>query len=101
MAPDGDGFRRVVASPEPGEIVEARTIALLVHAGVLVVCAGGGGIPVTSDDGVLRGVEAVVDKVAAALLARRARAQALLLLTDAAAIVRGERGTVVARDPAR
>ena len=83
VARDGDGFRRVVASPRPCDIVEAGTIALLVDAGVLVVCAGGGGIPVMSEDGVLSGVEAVVDKdLAAELLARRTGAQALLLLTD-------------------
>lgn len=83
VAADGDRFRRVVASPEPCGIVEAGTIALLVNAGVLVVCAGGGGIPVASDGDVLSGVEAVVDKdLAAELLARRTGAQALLLLTD-------------------
>jgi len=80
----GGGFRRVVASPPPREIVEFNVIRILVSAGVLVICAGGGGIPVVkAADGVLRGVAAVVDKdLTAALLATRLEADALLLLTD-------------------
>lgn len=91
LAPDGDGFRRVVASPEPGEIVELTTIGLLVDAGVLVVCAGGGGIPVAAGrDGALHGVEAVIDKdLAAERLASSLHAEALLLLTDVSAVERG------------
>jgi carbamate kinase len=86
IARDGDRHRRVVASPEPRSIVELSTIRLLVEAGVLVVCVGGGGIPVMVDrDGLLHGVEAVVDKdLAAALLARGLKADALLMLTDVA-----------------
>jgi carbamate kinase len=85
---DGPYRRRVVPSPEPRSIVELQTIRLLVRAGVLVVCTGGGGIPVVVDrDGRLRGVEAVVDKDrAAALLALGLGADALLLLTDVAAV---------------
>ena len=85
---DGRHWRRVVPSPEPTAIVELATIRLLVDTGVLVVCAGGGGIPVAVDrDGRLRGVEAVVDKDrAAALLAEGLQAQALLLLTDVDAV---------------
>lgn len=88
VAPDGAGFRRVVASPEPLRILELRTIRLLVDSGVIVVCAGGGGIPVAIDDaGAARGIEAVIDKdLAAALLARELGADALLLLTDVAAV---------------
>jgi len=88
VAPDGDAFRRVVASPEPRRILELATIRLLVEAGVTVVCCGGGGIPVALDpDGAIRGVEAVIDKdLAAALLARALGADALLLLTDVAAV---------------
>jgi carbamate kinase len=84
VAPDGDGVRRVVASPEPQAILELSTIRLLVDAGVLVICAGGGGIPVTvATDGRVTGVEAVVDKdLSASLLARRLEAHMLVLLTD-------------------
>ena len=85
IAPDGvAGWRRVVASPAPRDIVELRTIRLLVDAGVLVVCVGGGGIPVVVEaGGRLRGVEAVIDKDrASALLAQRLHADALLILTD-------------------
>jgi carbamate kinase len=99
VAPDGAFWRRVVASPEPRSIVELQTIRLLVNAGVLVVCAGGGGIPVVVDrDGRLRGVEAVVDKDrAAALLAAGLGADALLMLTDVNAVQLGY-GTAGARD---
>ena len=91
VAPDGNGFRRVVASPDPREILELETIRRLVDAGVLVVCSGGGGIPVVVDDsGRVRGVEAVIDKdLAAALLAERLGAEALLMLTDVPAVVSG------------
>lgn len=87
---DGGGFRRVVASPEPTGIVELGTIRLLVEAGVLVICVGGGGIPVVVDEaGGLRGVEAVIDKdLSAALLARLLGADLLLLLTDVPAVER-------------
>jgi len=98
IAPDGDRWRRVVASPEPRAIVELDTIRLLCDAGVTVVCSGGGGIPVTVDhDGRLRGVEAVIDKdLAATLLAEGLGADALLLLTDVAAVMT-EWGTPTAR----
>jgi carbamate kinase len=91
LAPDGDGVRMVVASPEPRAILELATIRLLIGAGVLVVCAGGGGIPVTiTAEGALHGVEAVVDKDrAAALLAEQLDADALLLLTDVPRVVAG------------
>ena len=91
IAPDGARWRRVVASPEPIGIVELETVRLLVAAEVLVVCAGGGGIPVTiGPEGGLRGVEAVIDKdLAAALLAELLGAHVLLLLTDVGAVVRG------------
>lgn len=91
LAPDGDGVRRVVASPEPRAILELATIRLLIGAGVLVICAGGGGIPVTiTAEGAIHGVEAVVDKDrAAALLAEQLGADALLLLTDVPRVVAG------------
>jgi carbamate kinase len=84
IAPDAGHWRRVVASPEPHQIVELQTIRTLVKAGVLVVCVGGGGVPVRVDEhGALHGVEAVIDKDrSAALLARELQADALLLLTD-------------------
>jgi carbamate kinase len=88
IAPDGDAFRRVVASPEPLSILELPTIQLLVQADTLVICAGGGGIPVAiAPSGGIRGVEAVIDKdLAAALLAIALNADALLLLTDVDAV---------------
>ena len=102
VRPDGPHWRRVVPSPEPRSIVELPTIRLLVEAGVLVVCVGGGGIPVVVDrDGLLHGVEAVIDKDrAAALLAYGLGADALLLLTDVAAIER-DHGTPDAAPLAR
>lgn len=84
MARDGDALRRVVPSPVPRDIVEIGTIRLLLAAGVIVVCVGGGGIPVVVDaEGALRGVEAVIDKdLASGLLAELLAADALLILTD-------------------
>lgn len=88
IAQDGDKWRRVVPSPKPLEIPDLRVLRLLLDQGVVVICAGGGGIPVLRrDDGSLIGVEAVIDKDAAsALLARQLDADALLLLTDVDAI---------------
>jgi carbamate kinase len=98
VAEDGASWRRVVASPEPQRIVELRTIRLLVDAGVLVVCVGGGGVPVRVDEhGAMHGVEAVIDKDrSAALLARELDADALLLLTDVPCVER-DHGTDRAR----
>lgn len=78
------GWRRVVASPEPLEIVEAAAIRALVDDGTIVIAAGGGGIPVAhGPDGSLRGVPAVVDKdLASALLAADVGADHLIVLTD-------------------
>ena len=85
------GFRRVVASPDPKEIVEAGAIEALLDAGVIVVAAGGGGIPVVQrEDGGVEGVAAVVDKdLASSLLAVDLRAELLLLLTDVDRVERG------------
>lgn len=85
---DGEGWRRAVPSPMPRHIREIETIRLLLDSGVIVVCAGGGGIPVArSSDGGWRGVEAVIDKDhASALLAEALGADALLLLTDVPAV---------------
>jgi carbamate kinase len=84
----GAGFRRAVPSPEPLAIVELRTIKRLSEGGVVVICAGGGGIPVRCDaDGALRGVDAVIDKDrSAALLATLLGADLLLYLTDVPAV---------------
>ena len=89
MAADGDRWRRVVASPEPLEIIEIHTIRRLVESAI-VVCAGGGGIPVVrADDTRLAGVEAVIDKdLTSALLAAQLDADALLLLTDVDGVFR-------------
>ena len=80
------GWRRVVASPEPKSVVDSPAIHALAGAGFVVVCAGGGGIPVTDDgrDGAaLRGVEAVIDKdLTAAILAVELDADTLVIATD-------------------
>lgn len=77
------GYRRVVASPEPLEIVEEPVIRTLVDSNVVVVTLGGGGIPVVRHDQRLSGVEAVVDKdLASALLATRLRVDWFVLSTD-------------------
>jgi len=85
---DGAGWRRVVPSPAPLRILEARVISLLVEQGVTVICAGGGGIPVIQGaDGNEIGVEAVIDKDhASALLAGLIGADGLIMLTDVAAV---------------
>jgi carbamate kinase len=78
------GFRRLVASPTPTEVVEAAAIKAMVEDGILVIACGGGGIAVAEDgDGRLHGVSAVVDKdLAAALLASDLGARGLLVLTN-------------------
>jgi carbamate kinase len=80
----GRGYRRVVPSPRPINLVEGEVILRLFSAGVIVIAAGGGGVPVVvGPGGTLRGVEAVVDKDrTAALLARIVGADDLLILTD-------------------
>jgi carbamate kinase len=90
MEPAEGGSRRSVPCPEPLAIVELRTIQRLVSAGVVVICAGGGGIPVACDpQGALTGVEAVIDKDrSAALLASLLGADLLLYLTDVPSVVK-------------
>jgi carbamate kinase len=84
--PDGDSWRRVVPSPKPKRIFEIRPIRWLLDQGVVVVCAGGGGVPTMfspDDEGSLIGVEAVIDKdLASELLAREVGAELLVLATD-------------------
>jgi carbamate kinase len=84
VAADGDRWRRVVASPEPQRIVELHAVRTLLDAGVVVVCGGGGGIPVVDGpDGHRLGVEAVIDKdLTAALIATELGADRLVVLTD-------------------
>ncbi|WP_042357417.1 carbamate kinase [Bacillus rubiinfantis] len=78
----GRGYRRVVASPKPIKIVEKEAIEALLEKNVTVITAGGGGIPVTEENGRLEGVEAVIDKdFASALLAAEIQADYLFILT--------------------
>ena len=88
VAADGDYFRRVVPSPQPAGILEFQTIRLLAGEGTVVICAGGGGVPViVGARGQTRGVEAVIDKdLAASLLARKLGADRLIILTDVDAV---------------
>ncbi|HVP02745.1 MAG TPA: carbamate kinase [Solirubrobacteraceae bacterium] len=84
VRPDGDRWRRVVPSPEPRRIVQLEVIRRLVADGVIVVCVGGGGVPVArTDGGRCQGVEAVIDKdLASSLLAVDLGADMLILATD-------------------
>jgi carbamate kinase len=94
--PDGDSMRRVVPSPLPKRVFGIETIEWLLERGCVVICAGGGGIPVAYvDEPVpagkrLVGVEAVIDKdLASALLAADLKAEVLAIVTDVAAVYRG------------
>lgn len=89
MKADGKYFRRVVGSPKPQRIVETRIIRTLIEAGAVVVCAGGGGIPVVRDErGMRKGVEAVIDKdLTASVLAEAIEADFLMILTDVPAVL--------------
>ncbi|WP_299869662.1 carbamate kinase [uncultured Roseobacter sp.] len=88
---DGAHFRRTVPSPRPKRILELDVIRLLLDQGVVIICAGGGGIPVVQkDDGTMIGVEAVIDKDhASGLLARALEADAFLMLTDVEGVYSG------------
>ncbi|MFB7441705.1 carbamate kinase [Streptomyces mirabilis] len=92
IAADTTGWRRVVPSPAPERILETDTVHELLNSGTLVICAGGGGIPVTADQdtGALTGAEAVIDKdLTAALLAEDLKADFLLILTDVPCVYAG------------
>ena len=90
VKPDGEFWRRVVGSPTPKRVVETRLIRLLLESGAIVICAGGGGVPVVRNvQGLLEGVEAVVDKdLTTSVLAEALDADALLVLTDVAHVSR-------------
>ena len=86
VKPDGDKYRRVVASPRPRRIFEIRPITWLLEKGSVVICAGGGGIPTMYDPErkrTLQGIEAVIDKdLCSALLATQLDADLLVIATD-------------------
>jgi len=87
VKPDGRHWRRVVPSPDPKEIIQLGAIRRLVDGGFLVVCVGGGGVPVIAVSGGHAGVEAVIDKdLASALLAVGLKADVLVLATDVDAV---------------
>jgi carbamate kinase len=84
------GYRRVVPSPRPLEIIERSVIEKLVASGTIVITVGGGGIPVVRERETLTGVEAVVDKdLASSVLARDLHAERLIILTDVDAVYKG------------
>jgi carbamate kinase len=86
----GRGWRRVVPSPQPLEVLELEAVRTLLESGALVVAAGGGGIPVVPRDGRYDGVDAVIDKDhASALLAIGLGAERLVILTQVPAVYRG------------
>lgn len=87
---DGDYWRRVVPSPMPQRVVETRLIRHLVRDGSVVVCAGGGGVPVVRNDkGQIEGIEAVIDKdLTGSMLAEALEADAYLILTDVPEVMR-------------
>ena len=78
----GRGYRRVVASPKPAEIIEIGTIRTMVNSGDLVIACGGGGIPVIREGNHLKGASAVIDKdFASCLMAKELDADYLIILT--------------------
>jgi carbamate kinase len=91
MRQDSGGYRRLVPSPMPIEVLELPAIQALTEAGVVPICAGGGGVPlVRQENGELVSADAVVDKdFTSALLAEKLAADTLLLLTDVEAVERG------------
>lgn len=83
MVKTDQGFRRVVASPKPLAIVEHREIKQLIEMGFIVICCGGGGIPVIRKERKFRGVDAVIDKdLASAVLAGEIKADIFLIASD-------------------
>ena len=97
----GRGYRRVVASPLPIDIIEKESIETLLDNGQVVICAGGGGIPVIKQDNKLEGVAAVIDKdYASAKLAELIDADYLVILTavDNVHLNHGKENEVVLKD---
>lgn len=87
VKPDGKYYRRVVPSPKPKKIVEMPAIRQLVEAGVLVISGGGGGVPVVNENGLYRGIEAVIDKdYCGSILASELNADRLVIATDVAGV---------------
>ncbi|EDQ01704.1 carbamate kinase [Shewanella benthica KT99] len=87
MKRDGEYLRRVVASPKPKNIVDMKAIDALLADEQIVICCGGGGIPVCKSDNGFMGVQGVIDKdLSATLLAKQLNAEKLLILTDADAV---------------
>ena len=87
--PDGAGFRRVVASPQPLRVLGLNAIRWLLEHDAVVIAAGGGGIPVArgADGHSLQGVDAVIDKdLCSGLLARELQADVLVIVTDVASV---------------
>ncbi len=90
MLKENDGYRRVVASPIPIDIIEFKAIKRLYEAGAVVVCVGGGGVPVVAKGMAYEGVNAVVDKdLASSLLARKLGADMFVILTDVDSVLLG------------
>lgn len=94
----GRGYRRAVPSPRPLKVIESRVIKHLADIGVVVIAAGGGGVPVAEVEGTLQGVEAVIDKdLATSVLAREIGAVSIVILTQVEMVYlnygrRGQRG---------
>ncbi len=88
LRPDGDAYRRVVPSPKPKRVVELPQIKALLDDGTVVICAGGGGVPImTGPDGRTDGIEAVIDKdFASGLLAEGIDADRFVMATDIDAV---------------
>lgn len=90
IAADGSGWRRIVPSPEPRDVLDLQVIRLLTDAGMTVICGGGGGIPLAGTGANRRGVEGVIDKdLTSVLIALGLGADCLMFLTDVPGVARG------------
>lgn len=87
---DGEFYRRVVPSPRPQKLIERQSVNVLLDAQHIVICGGGGGIPVNKDNNTIKGIEAVIDKdLTASLIAQQLGAENFVILTDADAVYTG------------